>query len=102
MAEQRTKEKNSSQNKKVEALHRLDDGAERGTNRGPHIVPNARGDHNVVPAQAAYEGSATTRTPEGSEQGVTTHTQSEESARQKKVVKDRPDARASLNHSKTA
>lgn len=75
-------------------------GPQTGMNRGPHIVPNAKGMHNTIPPQVAYEGSVSTRTPEGEEQGITTHSQSEESARQRKVVKDRPDATASLNHNR--
>lgn len=102
MAEHKGNPRKPVQNTKNEALHRLDEDAQAGTNRGIHIVPNTRGTHNTVPAQAAYEGSVTTRTPEGEKQGISSHAQSEESSRQRKVVKDRPDATASLDHSKSA
>jgi hypothetical protein len=78
----------------------LGDGAQQGGSRSSHVIPNTRGSHHILPSQVAYEGSTTTRLPQGSRQGITTHTQSEESARQRKVIKNRPDATASLNHNK--
>lgn len=101
MARQENNLRNSEENVDPDPVKRVEDGAQRGATRGIHVVPKARGTHNIAPLQAAYEGSVTTRTTEGSGQGITTHSQSEESARQKKVVKDRPDGTASLNHGKS-
>jgi len=74
-------------------------GAETGGTRSPKRIPDPLNHHDVEPAPAAYEGSVFTRTPKGSGQGITSHSVSEESARQEKVVKDRPDAEAGVNHS---
>lgn len=49
------------------------------------------------PQEAAHGGRTTTRTPKDETQGITSHAAKEESARQEKVVKDRPDAQAGLN-----
>jgi hypothetical protein len=79
-------------------LYRNRDGAQTGTNRGPQHAPGARGNPNSQPAPAAYEGSTNTRTPEGEKQGITSHSSQEESSRQQKVVNDRSDAQAGVNH----
>jgi len=42
-------------------------------------------------------GSVSTRTPESDQQGITNHSASEESARQRKVVSERPDAQAGVD-----
>jgi hypothetical protein len=55
--------------------------------------------HRTEPQAAAYEGSLSTRTPKSSGQGITSRSAEEESARQEKVVNDRPDAQAGVNHS---
>jgi hypothetical protein len=81
-------------------LYREREGAQTGTNRGPEFIPNLRGNPNSEPAAAALEGSTTTRTPGGKEQGITSHSAEEESRRQEKVVKDRPDADAGVNHNR--
>jgi len=49
---------------------------------------------------AAYEGSISTRTPKSQGQGITPRSSKEENARQEKVVRDRPDAQAGVNHAK--
>jgi hypothetical protein len=48
------------------------------------------------------EGAETggNRTPKRPSQGITSHSAEEESERQQKVVNDRPDAQAGVNHSK--
>jgi len=74
------------------------DGAETGGTRSSKKVPISEVHHDVEPPTAAYEGSTHTRTPEGGGQGITSHSTQEESERQRKVVKNRPDARAGLNH----
>ena len=75
------------------------EGAETGTDRSPRKVPRRAPHHNEEPENVAHEGSVTARTPKRPAQGITDRPD-EESARQKKVVNDRPDAQASLNHSK--
>jgi hypothetical protein len=80
------------------STYRNADGAQTGSNRAPEKYPRASERPNTEPAGAAYEGSLSTRTPEGDGQGITAHSASEESSRQRKVVKDRPDAQAGTNH----
>jgi hypothetical protein len=80
-------------------LYRNHDGAQTGTNRGPQHAPGSRGNPNTQPAAAAYEGATSTRTPASEKQGITSHSSHEESSRQQKVVKDRSDAKAGVNHS---
>ena len=53
--------------------------------------------HHKVDRDAALTGSVSTRTPEGDQQGITNRTVSEESARQRKVVSERPDAQAGVD-----
>jgi hypothetical protein len=80
-------------------LYRNSDGAQVGSNRGPRFR-RAAGHPNTQPAVTAHEGSVTTRTPGGEKPGITSHSAEEESARQKKVVKERPDAQAGVNHNR--
>jgi hypothetical protein len=77
------------------------DGAETGTNRTPKKLPAEAAKHNVVPAPVAFEGETTTRTPQGSGQGITSQSSTVESERQQKVVEERPDAQAGLNHAES-
>src|SRR5437660_459217 len=76
------------------------EGAETGMNRSPRRTQTEHAAHNTEPETMAHEGSVSTRTPKRPAQGITSHSAEEESARQEKVVKDRPDAQAGLNHSK--
>ncbi len=75
------------------------EGAETGTNRSPRTLHTGGPEHNTEPEQEAHEGSVTTRTPKKQAQGITSHSAEEESARQEKVVNDRPDAQAGVKHS---
>lgn len=75
------------------------EGAEKGMNRSVRKVPTRAPRHKTEPESVAHEGSLTARTPKPPAQGITERP-GEESARQKKVVEDRPDAQAGLNHSK--
>jgi len=50
-----------------------------------------------VQEDAALTGTVNTRTPESDQQGITNHSASEESARQRKVVSERPDAQAGVD-----
>jgi hypothetical protein len=76
------------------------DGAESGGPRTPVKTPTRSRRRKTEPATSAQEGSLSTRSPKGSQQGITSHSSNEESARQEKVVKDRPDAQAGVNRSK--
>jgi hypothetical protein len=71
-----------------------DRSAKRTTMKGPR--------HNTEPEAVAHEGSVSTRTPKRPVQGITAQSAEKESARQQKVVNDRPDAQAGVNHSKSS
>ena len=73
------------------------DGAQTGGNRAFHRNEEQGPKHNAEPATAAEYGTVSTRTPESDSQGITNHSASEESARQKKVVSERPDAQAGVD-----
>lgn len=72
-------------------------GAQTGTNRGPQFIPATSGRHGAEPPNAAYEGTVSTRTQDGT-QGITAHSTAEENSRQQKVVQYRADAQAGVNH----
>lgn len=73
------------------------DGAQTGANRSFHANVSQGPKHIAEPATAAEYGTMSTRTPKSDSQGITNHSASEESARQEKVVRDRPDAQAGVN-----
>lgn len=75
------------------------EGAESGENRTPRKIRTRSEQHRTEPETEAHEGSVTSRTPKRPAQGITSRTE-EESSRQKKVVGERPDAQAGLNHSR--
>ena len=75
-------------------------GAQAGRDRAWNKNPRPRVRRKTEPATAAYEGSVSTRTPRSDGQGITPRSSEEENARQKRVVKDRPDAQAGVNHAK--
>lgn len=83
-----------------EQLYSKMEGAETGTNRNPREIQTRSARHRTEPEVEAHEGSVSTRTPKRPVQGVTSHSAEEESQRQEKVVNDRPDAQAGVNHSK--
>ena len=78
-------------------LYANSDGAQTGgtrafnANAGPSNVPR------VLQEDAAMTGHTNTRTPHGEGQGITNHSVNEESARQEKVVSERPDAQAGVD-----
>lgn len=72
--------------------------AQTGSNRGPQFFPPTTRDRNSEPQNAAYQGSVETRTPHSDQQGITAHSATEESGRQEKVIPERPDAQAGVNH----
>lgn len=75
------------------------EGAETGMNRSPRRTPRSAQQHNTEPETVAHEGSIAARAPKRPVEGITDRPE-EESARQRKVVNDRPDAQAGVNHSK--
>ena len=115
MAEQKTPHTQTEQNTKPERsdsdvdetrstaddqIYANMEGAETGTNRSPRKLQTNGVSRKIEPELTAHEGSVSTRTPKRPVQGITSHSAEEESARQEKVVNDRPDARAGLNRSK--
>jgi hypothetical protein len=76
------------------------EGLATGGTRTPKKSLDLPAQHRTEPAEAAHEGSVSTRTPRKPAQGITSHSSEEESERQKKVVNERPDAQAGVNQSK--
>ena len=83
-----------------ESVYSNTEGAQTGSNRAFSRVQDEARHPVPTPAVPAYEGNLSTRTPKGSSQGITSRSSTEESERQEKVVTDRPDAQAGVNHSK--
>jgi hypothetical protein len=76
------------------------DGAQTGGNRSPKTMPKPAHAHNTEDQPVAYEGSPASRTfDDDTKQGVTTNASSKEAEGQRKVVGDREDAQAGVNHS---
>jgi hypothetical protein len=73
------------------------DGAQTGGTRAFNANDVRNNSHHTMDRDAALTGSVSTRTPQGDQQGITNHSASEESARQKKVVNERPDAQAGVD-----
>lgn len=73
------------------------EGAQSGGTRAFNANDVRNHAHHTMDRDAALTGSVSTRTPEGEEQGITNRSASEESARQKKVVGERPDAQAGVD-----
>lgn len=73
------------------AVYEKNEGAQTGANRAEHTVRNRDGHGNTEAAPVAQEGELKDRTASG----ITG--KKEESMRQEKVVKDRPDAQAGVN-----
>lgn len=72
-------------------------GAQTGGTRAFNANDIRSHSHRTMDRSAAMTGSVNTRTPEGDQQGITNHSASEESARQRKVVSERPDAQAGVD-----
>lgn len=76
------------------------DGAQTGGNRSLRHGQQAGVKHNVEPATATFEGAATSRTvKDPNKQGATNRSSAMENEGQEKVVKDREDSQAGVNHS---
>jgi hypothetical protein len=82
-----------------ERMYEHMEGAKTGANRSPRRMPDSAQQPNTQPETVAHEGSVTTRTPKRPVQGITERPE-EEAERQRKVVNERPDAQAGVNHSK--
>jgi hypothetical protein len=83
-----------------EALYEHAEGSETGTNRSPREVQTRSVRHRTEPEVEAHEGQVSTRSPKKPVQGITDRSAEEESTRQEKVVKERPDAQSGVNRSK--
>lgn len=79
------------------ALYENMDGAQTGGTRAFNANVNRSNHLKTEPRTAALNGGTDTRTPESENQGITNHSASEESARQRKVVSERPDALAGVD-----
>lgn len=80
-----------------ESLYENADGAQTGGTRAFHANAIRSKLPNTQPRTAALDGGIDTRTPESEDQGITNHSASEESARQRKVVSQRPDSLAGVD-----
>lgn len=75
------------------------EGAQTGGKRSPKTMPGSAHPHNTEQADAAYEGSIASRVfDDDSKQGVTTKSSRKEAEGQRKVVGERPDSQAGVNH----
>jgi hypothetical protein len=73
------------------------EGAQTGGTRAFNANDLRSHSHRTMDRSAAMTGSVNTRTPESDQQGITNRSASEESARQRKVVSERPDAQAGVD-----
>ena len=80
-----------------ERLYANRDGAQMGEDRAPLHTDQRQIERHSVQSSQAPMGKLGTRTPEGENQGITSHSASEESARQHKVTDNREDAQAGVN-----
>ncbi|MGI8771918.1 MAG: hypothetical protein ACR2JE_10825 [Acidobacteriaceae bacterium] len=82
------------------APEELYEGRQSGGSRAEHAAyadAGSEGHRKVEPEQEAHEGSLRTRAPQGEEQGISNASSSEEAESQRRVVSERPDARAGIN-----
>lgn len=76
------------------------DGAQTGGTRSSKHSPRSAQPHNVEPQAAAHEGSLTSRVSDDpSKQGISHNSSSKEAEGQRKVVGNRDDSQAGINHS---
>lgn len=73
------------------------DGAQTGGTRAFNANESQGPKHNTEQFSAALSGSVNTRTPHSENQGITNHSANEESVRQERVVRDRPDSLAGVD-----
>jgi hypothetical protein len=72
-------------------------GAQTGGTRAFNANDGHSNRPDVQQESAAMTGRTNTRTPQSDHQGITNHSANEESARQEKVVRERPDAQAGVD-----
>ena len=76
------------------------DGAQMGGTRSPRHSPNSSAPHKTQPAAAAYEGTLTSRVfDDPAKQGISNNSSAKEAEGQRKVVGQREDSQAGVNHS---
>lgn len=76
-----------------------DEGLQAGGTRSPRHAPRAAVKHNVEPATEAFEGGTSSRIArDPNKQGATNRSSAMENEGQEKVVKDRTDSQAGVNH----
>lgn len=81
-------------------LYERREGAQTGGTRSPRHAPASGVKHNTEPAVAAFEGKVTTRVPQDAgKQGISSNSSAKENVGQQKVVSQREDAQAGVNHS---
>ena len=81
-------------------IYENNEGAQTGGTRSLRRAPRGNVKHKIEPAVKAYEGNLTSRTvKDPNKQGITNRSSAMENEGQEKVVKDREDAQAGLNHS---
>ncbi len=97
--EQTDLENNQGEFEANDAYSRME-GAETGSDKSLRKLDTRAPRRRTEPEAVAHEGSVTTRVSKKPVQGITSHSAEEESARQAKVVRKRPDARAGAKHSK--
>jgi len=78
------------------------DGAQSGGTRSPKHWPNSSAPHKVEPAAVAHEGTLTSRVfDDADKQGISNNSSKKEAEGQRKVVSERDDSQAGVNHSGT-
>src|SRR4051812_20038396 len=76
------------------------DGAQTGGKRSMKNSPGSGSPHNTEQPPVAYEGGLTSRVfDDDTKQGVTTNSSAKEAEGQRKVVGEREDSQAGVNHS---
>jgi hypothetical protein len=81
-------------------IYQNNEGAQTGGTRSPRHGPRAGVKHKIEPAVLAFAGKTTSRAvKDPDKQGATNRSSAMENEGQEKVVRDREDAQAGLNHS---
>lgn len=76
------------------------EGAETGSQRSPKHSPGSSNPHTTEPQTAAFEGSLASRVSnDATRQGISNASAAREAPGQQKVVSQREDAQAGVNHS---
>jgi hypothetical protein len=82
------------------AAYENNEGAQTSGKRSMRDMPGSAHEHNTEPQAVAYEGTLTSRTAhDAGKQGISNASSASEAERQQKVVSQREDAQAGVNHS---